>query len=157
MSEASLFERDLYVEITLAWYQRQPRGLKPNFPFRPYLLGRGFAESVKASPKGVDREHVAAVCALLVSLEPWQLGRLQKVMDTQGIGLVPKGALDPVSAWWYPLNKPSVLGIHYWELGNGTIELQSLARFDKPPALRFSRFAKELAASATMVEMRQSA
>jgi hypothetical protein len=139
MSEASLFERDLYVEITVAWYQMQRHGLAVDRAFRSYVLGRGFANSVKDFPPRVDLQHVAAICALVVTSNPWELDDLQKVLDTQGIGGRPRSALDPVCAWWYPLDKPSVLGVHYWELASGIVELRRLARFEKPPALQFGR------------------
>jgi hypothetical protein len=141
ISEASLYERDLYVEITIAWYQRRPHELHIDRALRPYVLGTGFANSVRDSPPRVDLEHVAAICALLVCSQPWQLDGLQKVVDTQSIGRAPKDELDPICAWWYPLDKPCVLGVHYWELGSGTVELRRLSRFDKPPALQFGRFA----------------
>jgi hypothetical protein len=142
-SEATLYERDLYVEITLAWYQRQPHGLQIDRAFRPYVLGRWFASSVRDSLPQVDPQHVVAICALLVCSQPWRLDGLQKVLDTRGIGRAPKDELDPVCAWWYPLDKPSILGVHYWELGSGTLELCRLSRFDTPPALQFGRFATE--------------
>lgn len=143
MPEATLYERQLYVEITVAWYQTQPRGTHIDRALRPYALGTGFADSVMNSPRGADLQHVAAICALLICSRPWQLDGLRMVTDTQGIGRAPKHELDPVCAWWYPLDKPHVLGVHYWELGSGTLELKRLSRFDKPPALLFGRFAAE--------------
>jgi hypothetical protein len=139
MSEASLFERDLYLEITIAWYQMQTHGSTVDHALRSYVLGRGFADSVKDSLSRVDLQHVSAICALLVSSNSWELDDLQKVLDMQSIGRRPRSALDPVCAWWYPLDKPSVFGVHYWELANGLVELRRLARFDKPPALYFGR------------------
>ena len=38
MSDASLFERDLYVEITIAWYQMQTRGSAVDRPSVPMCL-----------------------------------------------------------------------------------------------------------------------
>jgi hypothetical protein len=143
MSEASLYERDLYVEITMAWYQIQPHGLGIDSPFRPYILGAGFANSVSANEAYVELGRVAAICALVISSHPWQLNGLRKVLDTQNIGRVPKTSLDPLCAWWYPLGKPYILGIHYWELGSGTIELRCLNRFEKPPPIRLGRVAAE--------------
>jgi hypothetical protein len=139
MSEASLFERDLYLEITIAWYQMQSRGLAVDRPMRSYVFGRGFAESVKDSPPRVELQHISEICALVVSSNSWELDDLKKVLDTQSIGGSPRTTLDPVCAWWYPLDRPSVLGVHYWELANGLVELRRLARFDKPPALQFGR------------------
>ena len=140
MSEAALYERELYVAITLAWYEAQPRGSVLDDVLRPYVFGRGFATSVQDAEKYIDRERVAAICALLVCSQPWDLRGLKKVLDTQSIGRVPKHELDPVCAWWYPLASPSLLGIHYWELGNRIVELRRLSKFDKPPALQFGRF-----------------
>ncbi len=130
------------MEITIAWYQAQPRGPHIDRALRPYALGTGFAKSVQDNPN-VDLRHVASICALVVSSETWRLDGLQKVLDTQGVGRAPKGIFDPVNVWWYPLNKPSVLGIHYWELANGTLELRLLHRFDRPPPVLFGRFTAE--------------
>jgi IclR family pca regulon transcriptional regulator len=33
-----------------------------------------------------------------------------------------------------------MLGVHFWELGNGIIELKRLSKFDDAPALQFGRF-----------------
>lgn len=143
MSEASLYERDLYVEIIMSWYQMQPHGLGIDHAFRPYVLGAGFASSVRDSEAHVKLEHVGAMCALVVSSQPWQLNGLRKILDTQNIGRIPKTGLDPLCAWWYPLGKPYILGIHYWELGNGTVELRRLSRFEKPPPIQLGRVAAE--------------
>jgi hypothetical protein len=143
MSEGTVYERELYVAITLAWYETQPRRAHIDHALRPYALGTGFALSVQRSPRRVDLQHVAAICALLVRSRPWELDGLQKVIDTPGIEHAPKDELDPLCAWWYPLERPSVLGVHYWELGSGTLELRRLSRFDEPPALQFGRFAAE--------------
>jgi hypothetical protein len=143
MSDASVFELDLYIKITIAWYQAQPRGPHIDRVLRPYVLGTGFAKSVQDTPTYVDLQHVAAICALVVSSETWRLDGLQKVLDTHGIGRAPKDIYDPVTAWWYPLDKASVLGIHYWELANGTLELRLLHRFDRPPPVLLGRFATE--------------
>lgn len=139
MSEASLFERDVYLEITIAWYEVQTRGSAVDRPLRSYVLGRGFADSVKDSPPRVDLQHISAICALVLTSNSWELQDVRKVLDTQSIGNRPRTPLDPVMAWWYPLDKPSVLGVHYWELGNGLVELRRLAKFDKPPALQTGR------------------
>jgi hypothetical protein len=140
MSEAALYERDLHVAITLAWYEAQPQGFQLDGVLRPYAFGREFASSVQGTERYVDRERVAAICARLVCSQPWGLRGLKKVLDTQGIGRAPKHELDPVCAWWFPLASPSLLGIHYWELGNRIVELKRLGKFDRPPALQFGRF-----------------
>lgn len=145
MSEATLYERALYVEITMAWYQRQPHGLGVDRAFRPYIVGAGFVNSVRDSEAQVELGHVAAVCALLISSQPWQLDGLRKILDTQNIGRVPKTGLDPLCAWWHPLGEPYILGIHYWELGSGTVELRRLSRFEKPPPIQLGRVAVEQA------------
>jgi hypothetical protein len=140
LSEAALYERDLHVAITIAWYEARPRGFKLDGVLRPYAFGSGFATSVEDNEKYADLEHVAATCALVVCSQPWELRGIKKVMDTQSIGLSPKHEGDPVCAWWYPLGSPSLLGIHYWELGNRVVELKRLSKFDRPPALQFGRF-----------------
>jgi hypothetical protein len=143
VSETSLYERDLYVGITVAWYQMQPHGLSADHVLRPYVLGTGFASSVKDAPTRVDLEHVTATCALILCSNPWELDGLRKILDTQSISRPPRHELDPVCAWWLPLDRPSILGVHYWELGNGIVELRRLSRFEKPPALHFGRFSAE--------------
>jgi len=149
MSEASLFELDLYMKITAAWYESQPREPHIDGALRPYLLGTGFAQSIQESSWRLDHEHIAAICARLVSSETWQLDGLRKVLDTQSIGRAPKHFLDHVNAWWYPLEKADILGIHYWQLANGTLELRLLHKFDKAPPLLFGRFARSRDSHAT--------
>lgn len=142
MSEAALYEQELYMAITLAWYQAQPQGFHVDRVLRPFVLGSGFASSVDGHRAYWELHRVAAICARLVCAQPWELDGLQKILDIQGIGRVPKDALDPVCAWWYPLAPPpNLLGIHYWELGSGIVELKNLSKFDKPPILQFGRYA----------------
>lgn len=93
-SEAGLFEKDLYLEITTAWYQMQTPGLAIDRPLRSYVLGRGFAESVKDAPPRLDLQHISATCALIVSSKSWELDDLRKVLDTQSIGNRPRTELD---------------------------------------------------------------
>ncbi|HEY5194696.1 MAG TPA: hypothetical protein VIJ39_12615 [Solirubrobacteraceae bacterium] len=144
MSEASLYEQELYMAITLAWYQAQPQGFHLDRVLRPFVLGTGFAESVEGHRVYLELHRVAAICTLLVCSRPWELDGLQKVLDVQGIGRVPKDELDPVCAWWYPLApSPNLLGIHYWELGSGIVELKRLSKFEKPPVLQFGRYAAQ--------------
>jgi hypothetical protein len=143
MSEAALYEQELYMDITLAWYQAQPQGFHLDRVLRPFVLGSGFATSVDGHRAYLERHRVAEICALVVCSHPWELDGLQKVLDVQGIGRVPKDELDPVCAWWYPLASPSLLGVHYWELGSGIVELKRVSKFDKPPSLQFGRYAAQ--------------
>lgn len=68
--------------------------------------------------------------------------------------LLSRGTATKFTGEWQPIGKTvhvnsdtsfrdwvsrGVLGVHYWELANGIVELRRLARFDKPPALRFGR------------------
>jgi hypothetical protein len=47
----------------------------------------------------------------------------------------PHEALDPAAAWWRALVGPDGLGVHYVELGGGTLEFLSVARRnDRPDA-----------------------
>jgi hypothetical protein len=41
------------------------------------------------------------------------------------------------------VDQPSLLGVHYWELGSGIVELKRLSKFEKPPILQFGRFAAQ--------------
>jgi hypothetical protein len=144
MSEAALYEQELYMAITLAWYQSQPQGAHLDRVLRPFVLGSGFASSVDGHRAYLELHRVAAICALVVCSQPWELDGLLKVLDIQGIGRAPREELDPVCAWWYPLApQPNLLGIHYWELGNGIVELKNLSKFDKPPILQFGRYAAQ--------------
>jgi hypothetical protein len=144
MFTASPFEGDLYVGITVAWYRMRNHGLDISHAIRSYVLGDGFAKSVQDALSEVSFEQVIAICALVVSSKAWELAGLRKILDTQNIHRAPIEALDPVCAWWYPLGEPPDLGIHYWELGNGIIELRRLSRFVLPPGLQFGRLAAEL-------------
>jgi hypothetical protein len=151
MFTASPFERDLYVGITVAWYGMRNYGLDISHAIRSYILGDGFADSVQMALSEVALEQVIAICALVVSSRPWELAGLRKILDTQNIHRVPREALDPVCAWWYPLDEPPDLGVHYWELGNGILELCQLSRFETAPALQFDRLAAEQAEDAPPV------
>lgn len=141
MSEASMFELELYMGITAAWYHEQRRLPHIDRPMRPYVLGTGFAKSVEESPRRIDVQHVTAICAVLVSSDVLLLDGLRPVLDTQGAGRAPKHRLDSLNAWWLPLRHRDGLGLHYWELANGILELRRLHRFERPPPLVYGRFA----------------
>jgi hypothetical protein len=142
MSEASLYEQELYMAITLAWYQAQTHEDPLDRVLRPFLLGSGFAVSVEGHRAYLELHRVAEVCARVVCSQPWELDGLRKVLDIQNIGRAPKDEMDPVCVWWYPLAPlPNRLGIHYWELGSGIVELKSLSKLDQSPILQFGRHA----------------
>lgn len=159
MSDASLYEQELYMAITLAWYQAQTQGVPLDRVLRPFVLGSEFAVSVEGHRAYLELHRVTEVCALVVCSQPWELDGLRKVLDIQGIGRVPKDEMDPVCVWWYPMApSPSLLGLHYWELGSGIVELKSVSKFDKPPILQFGRCAaaKKRRNAATVARRRES-
>jgi hypothetical protein len=51
----------------------------------------------------------------------------------------PREALDPAAAWWYAFEESDGLGVHYVELGGGTLEFLSVARRHDQPDFRSSR------------------
>jgi hypothetical protein len=134
-------EADLYAAIVSAWYQTHPQGEHIKRPIRPYVFGPEFAKAVWVQPN-VIRRHLVAVCARIVSLEAWQLPELLVAKNAPGMGVVPKEILDPAVALWHPANTPAELGVHFWRLGAGMIELRDVGPFDRPPALEFGRFAE---------------
>lgn len=145
MSDATLFERELYVEITVAWHQTHPRGSHVDRAFmalraRGRLCKLSYGQCGTRGPSTRGRDLRAG--GLLAALA---LDRMRRVVDTQGVGRIPTDIFDPLCAWWFPLDAPRVLGVHYWELGSGILELRRLGKFDKPPALQFGRFAAERA------------
>ncbi len=76
------------------------------------------------------------MCAMVVSVESW---RLLEVRQTAA-GCPLKEGLDPVSTWWHPLSSTAEVGLHFWRLGIGMIELRSVGPVDDPPQLQFGRF-----------------
>lgn len=96
-------------------------------PLRSFVLDERFAGSLARSP--VEMRHVAYTILLIASGYPSLTG-----------GSVPlplisraRGALQPWAAWWRGLVGAGGLGIHYVELGNGTLEFLSVAEQHERP------------------------
>jgi hypothetical protein len=135
----SVFKRctdaDVYAVVALAWFHlHQPSEHLAN-PMKVYAVCPDFARDVWGRPD-VDPHEVIAVCARIVSVEKWQLTEGQQ---TAGCARLTE-ALDPLNAWWQPLGGADGLGVHYWRLAVGIIELRSVGPVDQPPALQFGRF-----------------
>jgi hypothetical protein len=133
-------EADLYAAIATSWYWSNPRGGHIQRPMRQFVLGPDFAAVAARWPDSVYGAIVAA-CARIVSLHNWELLGVQIAKHAQGTGTLPKEGLDPVMSEWYPLDGTSGLGVHFWRLGSGVIELRSVGPFNHAPALQFARFA----------------
>jgi hypothetical protein len=78
------------------------------------------------------------VCAGVISRREPQGEGAQQVST---LTATPKESLDPATAWWQALPEPGELGLHFWVLGNGTVELRSLAPYDEPSTPEYGRFA----------------
>lgn len=130
-------EEELYAEIARAWYRMDSAAGHIERPMQPYTIGPEFANEVW-SQREDSAQRIVAVCARVVSFHNWQLSGAQRVAS---VDEPPREALDPAAAWWQPLKDPPELGVHYWILGNGTVEFRSLASLHAPPPPEYGRFA----------------
>lgn len=121
-------EEDMYVAITTAWCRMFLRPERRKHPLGPYVLGQDFVTSVAGAP--VDAQRVAAVCAGVASLHT----NADRV--SWSVELSPREALDPAAAWWSAIEEPDWLGVHHVELGGGTLEFLSVARYGDRPNLK---------------------
>jgi hypothetical protein len=122
-------DEDLYVAVTKAWCRTLTGGERRKWPLSPYVFGRGFVRSVAESR--ANGLQVALACARLARRHTGQRERGQSVT----LEPAPRDALDWAAAWWYALDVPDGLGVHYVELGGGTIEFISVSyRNDRPDA-----------------------
>ena len=121
----------MYVAVTVAWYQAYSWEDRRRHPLGPYVLGRLFARY--AASVSVDVGVIASVCAQLARRHQTQRGELIPM------ALQPRQALDPASAWWHELPGTDGLGVHYVELGGGTLEFLSVAYKDERPIVEAGR------------------
>ncbi len=130
-------EADVYSEIVRAWWSLYPDHL--DHAMQRFVVGRNFAHTI-CSESLANREDTIAACARIVSTERWQLRDAVCVRGDFQFSEV----FDPASAWWVPLQEAgeSSLGVHFWRLVNGMIELRDIATLDDPPALCHGRFAE---------------
>jgi hypothetical protein len=108
---------------------------------QPFVFGPELAQTVRLQADSLRAQAIRA-CSHIVSLYEWELWGLRVTRPASGVGGLAREALDPVLARWYPLDRASALGVHFWKLAGGVIELRALAPFDRPPALRFGRLAE---------------
>lgn len=120
-------EEDLYVAVTRAWCRMLSREERRKRPLGPYVFGCGFVRSVAVVP--VDQLLVASVCARLACRYTWP----RDVGESLPLERPPSEALDRAAAWWRAFERPDGLGLHYVELGGGTLEFLSVARRNDRP------------------------
>lgn len=130
-------EADVYSEIARAWCEMYPLREHPECPMRTHVVSPGFEREVWGRPE-IDPQEVIAVCARVISVESW---RLTEVQQTAVCSKLEEG-LDPVTAWWHPLTSAPEVGLHFWRLAIGMIELRSVAPIDDSPMLESGRFAE---------------
>lgn len=119
----------MYVAVTRAWFRMLTHDERRKWPLSPYFFGRGFVRSIARSR--VDGLQVALACARLARKHTGQ----QERGESFTLEATPRDALDWAAAWWYALEAPDGLGVHYIELGGGTLEFVSVSyRSDHPDA-----------------------
>lgn len=128
-------EADVYAEIARAWCGMYPPGEHLEYPMQTHVIAPGFAREVWGR-EGIDPQEVIAVCARVVSVESW---RLTEARHTVVCEILEEG-LDPVGSWWHPLTSTPDVGLHFWRLAIGPIELRSIAPIDDLPRLECGRF-----------------
>ena len=115
----------MYLVIASVWCRALTRTERRKHPLGPYVLGSGFAGSVAGAL--IDGLQVASVCARLACRHVQDRG------ESLPLEHPPEDALDPATAWWCPVDEPDGLGVHYVELGGGTLEFLSVGyRADRP-------------------------
>jgi hypothetical protein len=124
-----LSDEDIYVAITRAWCRMLSLGEHRKYPLNPYALGPRFATSVADAP--IDWALLASVCARVACRHMWQPvgGELLSLEHT------PHKGLDPLVVWWFGVGEFDGLGVHYAELGSGTLEFLSVAQKDNRPGV----------------------
>ena len=121
-------EEEFYVAVTRSWSQIPNRHTRRERPMRGFVLGWHFMSSVERSP--VDLRSVVAAILRIVSPPP-------SAANDGAISLplrsAKQGPLDPVAAWWQPIDGSDELGVHYVELSNSTVALLTVAiQHDQP-------------------------
>lgn len=117
----------MYVAVTRAWTRTLSREERRKRPLCPYVFGRGFATSMARA--AIDERLVASLCARLACQHRWQ----RYGGESLPLECPPHDALDPAAAWWRAFEGSGGLGVHYVELGGGTLEFLSVARqADRP-------------------------
>jgi hypothetical protein len=117
----------MYVAITKNWFRMLSREERRKHPLGPYVLGGDFARSL--SDVSIDRLLVASVCVRLACRHTWE----RDGCESLPLKHEPREALDPAMVWWLALERPAGFGVHYAELGGGTLEFLSVARRSNQP------------------------
>lgn len=105
---------------------------------KTYAVAPGFAQQVWGRT-GVDPQEVIMTCARIISVEAWRLTEARRIA---GASSEAREGLDPLASWWLPLASTDEVGVHYWKLGVGLIELRSVGPVEQPPKLEYGRFAE---------------
>lgn len=130
-----LTEADAYCAITTAWCGSVDQDRRMQHPMRPYFIARSFTQSTLRLP-GATAADVFRVCARIISDEELELRDVLRTRKAISIG----EPYDPAGGWWHPLCDPS-LGVHFWRLALGIIELRTVAAFASAPQLEVGRYA----------------
>lgn len=131
---------NLYAAIAAAWYWLHHSSSHIHRPMQPFVLGPDFAASV-AVAQTTHHRHIVTTCARIVSLYSWELPAMRTVTHPASTEALPQEGLDPTMSAWHPLDSTTDLGIHFWKLGSGLIDLRRVGPFDQAPPLQFGRFA----------------
>jgi hypothetical protein len=123
----------MYVAVTVAWYRLFSREQRRQHPLGPYVFGDQFTQSVAMT--AIDAVLVAHVCAQIACRDGLHRGRGERLK----INLEPREALDPAAAWWRELDGSDGVGVHYVELGGGTLEFQAITRKHSRPDIKDRR------------------
>jgi hypothetical protein len=130
-------ETELYAEIARAWCRIYPPAARVRHPMQPFAVNRVFTSAVWGQREDYAQK-IIAVCARVISRrQPHGEG----AQPVSALTATPRESLDPATAWWQAVPELGALGLHFWVLGNGTIELRSLAAYDEPPMPEYERFA----------------
>jgi hypothetical protein len=133
-------EEELYAEIARAWCRIHPPAARVRHPMQPFAVSPAFTSAVWGQREDYAQK-IIAVCARIISRrQPHGEGAQQ----VSALTATPRESLDPATAWWQALPELGELGLHFWVLGNGTIELSSLAPYDEPSPPEYGRFADAL-------------
>jgi hypothetical protein len=114
-------EADVYSEIVRVWWSMYPSSERLDHVIQPFVIGPEFAHAV-GEHSVADSERAIIACARIVSTERWQLR--DAILLSRKLSFIE--AFDPASAWWLPLYDQSGMGVHFWRLVTGTIELRSV-------------------------------
>jgi hypothetical protein len=126
-------EEAMYVAVTRAWFRQVPLEERVQHPLGPYLLARQFVPSMIEAT--VDIWTAASICAALACRYPWE----RDSGESKPLPGTPVASDDPLSTWWFALPGTDALGVHYDELGDGTLVFLLVGGWDERPLRGFER------------------